>query len=123
MLHRGLRSVKPLLTPIPVEGPFDRVAIDVIQFPKSTKGNKYAIVFVDYLTKWPEAFAAENQTALTIAKLFFMEIVPHPGVPSELLSDHVTAFLSSLIFEVHRLLGVKKTNTTAYHLQMDNLVE
>ena len=38
-------------------GPFDQVGIDVIKFPCSTKGNQYAVVFMDYLTKCPEVFA------------------------------------------------------------------
>ncbi len=42
------RLVKPPLTPIPVSGPFDRLGVDVIQFPRSYSGNQYAIVFVDY---------------------------------------------------------------------------
>ena len=41
------RAIKPPLTPIPVAGPFDRVGVDVIQFPKSYEGNQYGIVFVD----------------------------------------------------------------------------
>ena len=48
------RQIRPPLTPIPVSGPFDRVGVDVIQFPKSKRGNRYALVFMDYLTKWPE---------------------------------------------------------------------
>ena len=55
--------------PIPVAGPFDRVGVDVIPFPKSYEGNQYGIVFVDYLTKWPEVFVAQDQTSLTIAQL------------------------------------------------------
>ena len=55
--------MKPPLTPIPVEGPFDRVGVDVIQFPKSYLRNKYAVVSV---TKWPEVFPTADQTALTI---------------------------------------------------------
>ena len=35
---RGWMACPPL-TPIPVSGPFDRVGIDVIKFPQSTKGN------------------------------------------------------------------------------------
>ena len=54
--HVG-RAHKPLLTPIPVAGAFDCVGVDIIQFPCSYDGNKYAIVFMDYLTKWPEVFA------------------------------------------------------------------
>lgn len=48
------RHIQVPLTPIPVGGPFDRVGVDVIKYPKSSKGNQYAVVFVDYLTKWPE---------------------------------------------------------------------
>ena len=74
------RVVQPPLTPIPVYGPFHRVGVDVIQFPKSHTGNRYGIVFVDYLTKWPEVFATSDQTALTIAKLFVEQIVCRHGV-------------------------------------------
>lgn len=39
------RKSAPML-PIPVEGPFDRVAVDVIgPLPPSLKGNRYIIVF------------------------------------------------------------------------------
>ena len=54
------RPVHPPLTPIPVAGSFDWVGVDVSRFPPSQRGNKYAIVFVDYLTKWPEVFPART---------------------------------------------------------------
>ena len=43
--------VRPPLVPIPVCGPFDKIGVDVVQFPTSAKENQYAIVFIDYLTK------------------------------------------------------------------------
>ncbi len=46
------RAVFPPLTPIPVSEPFDRVGVDMLQFPKSKSGNQYAVIFVDHLTKW-----------------------------------------------------------------------
>ena len=48
--HVG-KLVKLFLSPIPVGGPFDRVGVDIIKFPKSSKGYKYAVVYVDYLMK------------------------------------------------------------------------
>ena len=45
------RSSRPCLLPIPVGGPFDRAAVDVLQLPKFSCGNQYAIFFMDYLTK------------------------------------------------------------------------
>ena len=61
------RAAKAPLTPIPVGGVFDRVGVDVITFPTSYDGNKYAVVFVDYLSKWPEVFAVPDQTTHTAA--------------------------------------------------------
>ena len=116
-------AITPPLTPIPVSGPFDRVGVDVIQFPKSYHGNQYAIVFVDYLTKWPEVFATSDQTAITIARLFVENVISRHGVPAELLSDRGTAFLSRLMQAVCEVMGVHKVNTTAYHPQTDGLVE
>ena len=114
------RVVQPPLTPIPVSGTFHRVGVDVIQFTKSYSGNRYAVVFVDYLTKWPEVFAIP---ALTIAKLFVEQIISRHGVPVQLLSDCGAAFLSYLLAEICKLMGVEKLNTTAYHPQTDGLAE
>ena len=57
-------------------------------------GNQYGVVFVVYLTKWPEVFATLDQTAITITRLF-VEIISHHGVPAELLSDRDTASLKT----------------------------
>ena len=68
------RPVRVPLTPIPVGGPFDRVGVDIIQFPQSHDGNKYAVVFVDYLTKWLGVFPSANQSAATVADLLVREV-------------------------------------------------
>ena len=117
------RPERPPLTPIPVAGPFDRVGVDVLKLPRSRRGHSYAVVFVDYLTKWPEVYATRDQTAPTIAKLLVEEVISRHGVPNQLLSDRGPSFLSHLITEVCRLMGIKKVNTTAYHPQGDGLVE
>ena len=117
------QAIKPLLTPIPVGGPFDRVGVDILQLPKSSRGNRYAVVFMDYLTKWPEVFPAADQSAPTIAKLLVERIISRHGVPKELLSDRGASFLSKLIAEICKVMGIKKVNTTAYHPQSDGLVE
>ena len=67
--HVQLVNFKPPLTLIPVGGAFDRLGVDIIQFPRSKNGSWYAVVFVDYLTKWPEVFAVADQMAHTIAQL------------------------------------------------------
>ena len=91
------RAIQPPLGPLPVAGAFDRIGVDVIQFVPSKPGNKYAVVFIDYLTKWVEAFVVPDQTALTIAKLLVEQVISRHGVTRELLSDRGANFLSTLI--------------------------
>ena len=111
--HHVGKAIKPPLTPIPVNGLFDQVCMDVIKFHWSSKGNAYAVIFMDYLTKWPEVFATPDQTSLTIAELLVKDFISHYWVPAELLADCGT--------DVSKLLGIKKANTTVYHPQIDGL--
>ena len=80
-------TTKAPLLPIPVEGPFDRVGVDCVgPFPPSRSGNRY-LVFSDYLTRWPEAFAVPCIKAPVIANLFINQIMARHGAPRTLLSD------------------------------------
>ena len=117
------QPIKPELMPIPVGGPFDQVGVDILQLPKSSRGYQYAIVFMDYLTKWQEVFPARDQSAPTIAKALVEHVDCRHGVPGELLSDRGANFSSGLMKEVNSLFGIKRTNTTAYHPQTDGLVK
>ena len=99
------------------------MGVDVLQLSVSANGYKYAIVFMDYLTTWPEVFPARDQSAYTIAKTLVERVIPRHGVPAHLLSDCGAAFLSKLLAEVYRLMDMKKVNTTAHHPQTDGLVE
>ena len=70
------------LLPIPVEGGFDRVAADCLgPFSESYSGTRYVVVFFDYLTRWPEAFAVSTIDAVVIAKLLVNEIFCRHGSP------------------------------------------
>ena len=108
----GCRPSKPPLHSIPVGGPFHRVAVDVLQLPLTARGNRYVVVFVDYFTKWPEAFALADQKMETVAKLFMKQIVCQHSIPEELLSDRGANFLSALGQDVCKLLGVRKINSS-----------
>ena len=117
------RKAKPPLTSIPVGGPFHRVGVDIMELPLTVHGNRYVIVFIDYLTKWVEAYPTEDQTSETIANLLINEIICRHGVPEILLSDRGTNLLSAVIRDICNITGIKKANTTAYHPQGDGLVE
>lgn len=43
------RAVKPPLVPIPVGGPFHRMGVDILQLPLTESGNRYVVIFMDYV--------------------------------------------------------------------------
>ncbi len=118
------RSNKAPLQPISVGRPMHCVGIDIVgPLPRTSQGNAYILVMMDYFTKWPEAVPVPNIKGSTIARTFIRELVCRHGAPQILLSDRGKQFTSKLLEQFNRYLGVKKDFTTAYHPQTDGLVE
>ena len=115
--------MKPPLQPIPVHCPFQLLAIDVMYLPLTEEGNRHVVVIQDLFTKWPFIYAVPDQKASRIARLLAEEVIPNFGVPESLLSDRGTNFLSNLILDLCKMLGISELNTTAYHPQCDGAVE
>lgn len=112
------------LQSIVVTRPWETVGVDILGPLHETKtGNRYVLVFTDYLTKWAEAFAMKTADAVTVARIFVDELVCRHGAPERLLSDRGAVFMSALLREVCGIFKVKKVFTSAYHPQTDGLVE
>ena len=65
----------------------------------------------------------ESMGAETIAELFKEQVFPYTGVPTKLISDQDTRFMSSWFKELCRALGVTQNLSTAYHPQTDGQSE
>merc|ERR1711893_445229 len=105
-------------------GPWERVAMDVLgPLPTTPEGYKYVLVVMDYFTKWVEIFPMKDQTAETVAAVLVDEVFSRMGCLIELHSDQGSNFKSRVMTEVYRLMGIKKTQTTPYHLRGDGMVE
>jgi len=118
------RKIKTELIPIPVGGPFDRVAMDILgPLPITESGNKYIIIFSDYLTKYVMGAAIPDMSAKTVAKILLNEVILRHGCPAKLHSDQGRNFQSELIAELCKLCSISKTKTSAYHPRCDGLVE
>ena len=116
------RRKKPLLHCIPVGEPFECVGMDFKEMDTSTDGNRYALVFQDYLTKWPEVFPVKDRSAITVAKCL-AELVWRHGVPAKIIHDRAAEFLSDVLQDTAAILGLKQLPTSGGHPQTDGLVE
>jgi len=103
----------------------DRIAMDIVgPLPRSRSGNRYILVLCDYRTRYPEAVPLRNIDAEHVAEKL-VKVFARMGIPSEILTDQGTNFMSRLLSEVYNLLLVimKAIQTSPYHPQMDGLVE
>ena len=81
------------------------------------------LVFQDHLTKHILAYVTPNQATKTVAKFLYQDYISIFEAPARLLSDCSVNFVSNIISEMCKLLGMKKLHTMPYHPQTNGLVE
>uniref|UniRef100_A0A8C1LM62 Gypsy retrotransposon integrase-like protein 1 n=1 Tax=Cyprinus carpio TaxID=7962 RepID=A0A8C1LM62_CYPCA len=115
---------KAPLCPLPLmQVPFERIGMDLIgPLERSARGHRFALVLVDYATRYPEAVPLRTISAKSVASALF-QLISRVGIPKEILTDQGTAFMSRTIRELYELLGIKSIRTSVYHPQTDGLVE
>ncbi|XP_074377651.1 uncharacterized protein LOC141719167 [Apium graveolens] len=78
-----------LLMPMVSPWRFSIWGVDLIgELPKAKGDVKYAVVAVDYFTKWAEAMPLTTITAKKIKEFIFNSIVCRFGIPYKLVSDN-----------------------------------
>ncbi|GJU67162.1 putative nucleotidyltransferase, ribonuclease H [Tanacetum coccineum] len=101
---------------------FDIWGLDFMgPFPNS-KGNKYILVAVDYVSKWVKAQALPTNDARVVIR-FLRRLFARFGVPKALISDRGTHFCNSQLEKALQKYGVTHKLSTAYHPQTNGQTE
>ncbi|GJY16572.1 reverse transcriptase domain-containing protein [Tanacetum coccineum] len=98
------------------------LGIDFIGPFPSSRGNKYILVAVDYLSKWVEAKALPTNDARVVCK-FLKSIFARFRTPRAIISDRGTYFCNDQFPKVMLKYGVTHQLSTAYHPQKSEQVE
>ena len=119
------RTKRVPLCKVPViTEPFSRVAIDLVGplSPPSEEGHQYILTLIDCATGFPEAVPLKCIDSIHVAEAL-LTIFSRVGIPREILSDRGPQFISQLLGEIHRLLGVKPLFSSPYHPLGNSRVE
>lgn len=86
-----------------IKVPFERIGIDLVMpLDRSARRHLFALVIVDYATRYPEAVALRNISAKSVADALF-RVTSRVGIPKEILTNQGTTFMSRTLDELYEL--------------------
>ena len=104
--------------------PFAVWGIDLTgSLPAGKGGVKYAIVVVDYFTKWVEAEPLATITSKKALDFIIKNIVCRYGLPRKIVSDNRLQFDSEVFTNFYRWHGVVKSFSSVAYPQGNGQVE
>ena len=120
--HDGSLSKAPL-HPIMATVPLVLLHVDFSSIETTLEPNQSpkvtnVLVFQDHFMKHVLAYVTPDQTAKSIAKFLYQGYISFFGDPARLLSERGANFMTSVIEEMCKILGVKKLQTMPYHPQI-----
>ena len=113
---------------IQMYAPLELVHLDYTSIESTMELNKppmvkNVLVMMDHFTRYALAMVMKDQSAKTIAKVFYEHFIAVLGAPTKLLSDRGANFTSTLVEELCTAFGIQKYRTTAYYTQCNGQVE
>ena len=116
--HRAPTQPVPIVTK-----PFGKISIDLVgPLIKSDRGHRYILTITDFATRWPEAVPLKEISTEKVAEAL-VTTFSRLGIPDEVLSDRGTQFVSDVMSQVWRMLGIQHIKTSPYHPQSNGLCE
>ena len=104
--------------------PFAMWGIDIIgALPLARGGAKYAIVAVDYFTKWAEAEPLATITTKKVINFVVRNIICRFGLPHTIITDNGTQFDSAEFKDFYERFHIRKKFSAVAHPQANGQVE
>nr|GEW40753.1 reverse transcriptase domain-containing protein [Tanacetum cinerariifolium] len=101
---------------------FDVWGINIMGPFSSSRGNKYILAAIDYLSKWVETKALPTNDARVVCK-FLKNLFARFGTSRAIISDRGTYFCNDQFAKVMLKFGVTHRLATPYHPQTSGQVE
>ena len=113
------------LTRPPLQNPNEHITAPEDAMPELPPSGGYEniVTAMDVFSRYLFAYPTSNQGAKTIAEVLINIMTKHAYLPTTLISDKGTAFMSHVIKEVAGVLGITLKHATTKHAQTIGLLE
>jgi len=116
--------VCPPTIKIQTNHPFDLIAMDLIQFTKSSRGNVVALMIVDHFSKFLMAVPLRDKKAETVTNAVAEHIIPRlVRLPNKILTDNGSEFISSTFNSLLNQYNIEHKYSTRFRPQGNGAVE
>ncbi|XP_022149417.1 protein NYNRIN-like [Momordica charantia] len=120
IIHQPLE----LLTPISAPWPFAQWGVDIIgPFPLGKGQTKFAVVAMDYFTKWAEAEALSHITESRVTSFIWANVVCRFGIPNAIVTDNGKQFDNAKFKDFCSNLGIRHLSSSPAHPKANGQVE
>ena len=120
ILHQPAEPLHPIISP----WPFMKWGMDIVgKHPTAPGGKVFILVMTDYFSKWIEAEAYAQVKDKEIVSFIKRNILTRFGIPSEIICDNGSQFISKRTTDFCSAWGIKMITSTPVHPQANGQAE
>ena len=109
-------SKTPPIVKISSNYPFELLCVDLLQLPRTNRGNVALLVCVDHYSKWLCVVPIKNKKSVTVAEALRDRVLSSlPSIPLRLLSDNGPEFLGHSFKKVLDHHNIVHCHSSPYH--------
>ena len=113
----------PFYQRLTISEPYEEIALDLIgPLPRTKHGYRFAMTVICLASHWPEVYPLTKSEAENVANAL-IEYFSRNGIPAKILTDQGTQFMSQVLAQTCKMLGISHVTTVPYRPQGNGILE